>query len=84
MQKPLLNYGMPIVDGAGIPTRELEILLNRLSDALPIIGSGSPEGVVEAKQYSLYIDVDASPGGVEYRKLQSQVSGDTTKGWVAV
>jgi hypothetical protein len=52
--------------------------------SIPIVGSGSPEGVVEARQYSLYIDSTGSSGSIEYRKMQPEIGGDVTKGWVAV
>jgi len=55
-----------------------------VSNSLPIIGTGSPEGVVDAPQYSLYLDDAGGPGAVQYRKMQPDIAGDTKKGWIAV
>jgi hypothetical protein len=52
--------------------------------SIPIVGTGSPEGVITARQYSLYIDSTGSAGSIEYRKMQPDIAGDVTKGWVAV
>jgi hypothetical protein len=40
--------------------------------------------VVEARQYSLYIDANGSTGSIEYRKMQPSIAGDTSQGWIAV
>jgi hypothetical protein len=52
--------------------------------SIPIVGAGSPEGVVEARQYSLYLDTTGSAGSIQYRKMQPDVLGDRSKGWVLV
>jgi hypothetical protein len=52
--------------------------------SIPIVGSGSPEGVVEARQYSLYIDSTGSTGSIEYRKMLPDIGGNTKQGWIAV
>lgn len=52
--------------------------------ALPVIGTGSPEGVVTALQFSLYIDDAGGTGSIEYRKMQTDIAGDKSKGWVLV
>jgi len=52
--------------------------------SIPIVGSGSPEGVVEARQYSLYIDSTGTTGSIEYRKMLPDIGGNTKQGWIAV
>jgi len=52
--------------------------------SIPIVGDGSPEGVVEARQYSLYIDSTGTTGNIQYRKMQPDVAGDKSKGWLLV
>jgi hypothetical protein len=52
--------------------------------SIPIIGTGSPEGVVEARQYQLYINSAGTAGSIEYRKMLSQIGGDRTQGWILV
>lgn len=56
----------------------------RVTDSLKLLGSGSPEGVIFAAQYSEYIDQDASTGSILYIKMQAEIGGDTSKGWVKV
>jgi hypothetical protein len=52
--------------------------------SIPITGAGSPEGVVEAVQFSLYLDTTGSAGSIQYRKMQPEIGGDRSKGWIAV
>tara|TARA_R110002167_G_scaffold111304_6_gene282946 strand:- start:4441 stop:4641 length:201 start_codon:yes stop_codon:yes gene_type:complete len=52
--------------------------------SIPIVGAGSPEGVIEARQYSLYINSTGSSGSIEYRKMLPSIGGDITQGWIAV
>ena len=53
--------------------------------AVPIFGAGSPEGVIEAQQFSGYIDTDAaaagSTGSIRYIKGLEDIGGDKTMGW---
>jgi hypothetical protein len=51
---------------------------------MPIIGTGSPEGIVSAAQYSLYIDETTPLSPVQYRKMLSEVAGNRLKGWAAL
>ncbi len=48
----------------------------------PIVGSGSPEGSVEASQWQTYIDEDALTGAIKYIKKHQSIGGDATKGWI--
>ena len=47
-------------------------------------GTGSPEGVIEAKQKSLYMDETGVSGAVLYIKRDADVGGDRSQGWIAV
>lgn len=81
---PQLNSGLPIVREdrtMEIPFRDQ---MNLLARYLPIIGVGSPEGVIEAPQYALYLDSTGVSGSIEYRKMLPAIAGDTKQGWVAV
>ena len=49
---------------------------------IPIIGSGSPEGVIEAVQYSLYLDTTGAAGAIQYRKMLPSIAGDRKQGWI--
>lgn len=84
MTSPRLNAAQPIVQPDGTMAQPFRQFTQDASLSIPIVGSGSPEGVVEARQYSLYIDSTGSSGSIEYRKMQPEIGGDVTKGWVAV
>jgi|TARA_R110000744_G_scaffold89606_1_gene174123 hypothetical protein len=80
----VLDGGRSIVDGQGMMQQAFRSEVNELIRFLPIVGAGTPEGVVDASQYSLYINSAGSTGTIQYRKMLPNIGGDTTKGWVAV
>ena len=84
MTSPRLNAAQPIVEPDGTMAQPFRQFTQDASLSIPIVGNGSPEGVVEARQYSLYIDSTGSTGAIEYRKMQPAIGGDVTQGWVAV
>ena len=84
MTGPRLNSAQPIVLPDGTMAQPFRQFTQDASLSIPIVGSGSPEGVVEARQYSLYIDSAGSSGSIEYRKMLPDIGGDTKQGWVAV
>ena len=84
MTSPRLNAAQPIVQPDGTMAQPFRQFTQDASLSIPIVGDGSPEGVVEARQYSLYINSTGTTGSIEYRKMLPQIGGDTTKGWVAV
>jgi len=81
---PRLNAAQPIVQPDGTMAQPFRQFTQDASLSIPIVGDGSPEGVVEARQYSLYINSTGTTGSIEYRKMQPEIGGDVTKGWVAV
>lgn len=84
MTSPRLNAAQPIVQSDGTMEQPFRQFTQDASLSIPIIGVGSPEGVVEARQYSLYIDSTGTSGSIEYRKMQPSIAGDTSQGWIAV
>lgn len=84
MTSPRLNQAQPIVQEDGTMAQPFRQFTQDASLSIPIVGSGSPEGVISARQYSLYIDSTGSSGSIEYRKMQPDIGGDTLKGWIAV
>ena len=84
MTSPKLNAAQPIVQPDGTMAQPFRQFTQDASLSIPIVGSGSPEGVVEARQYSLYIDSTGSTGSIEYRKMLPNIGGDVTQGWIAV
>lgn len=84
-QTPLnINASQPIIDDDKTMSQLFRSWQLLVSNSVPIVNTGSPEGVIEAPQYSLYIDeaVPASP--VQYRKMLPEIGGDRTKGWAAL
>ena len=84
MTGPRLNVAQPIVNDDGTMAQPFRQFTQDASLSIPIVGTGSPEGVITARQYSLYINSTGTTGSIEYRKMQPDIAGDTTKGWVAV
>ena len=84
MTGPRLNAAQPIVDPDGTMAQPFRQFTQDASLSIPIVGAGSPEGVVEARQYSLYINSAGGTGSIEYRKMQPSIGGDITQGWIAV
>lgn len=80
MIQPPYNFSFPIVDDKGFATLQLQKWMNQASLSIPMLGTGSPEGVVEARQYQLYLNTSAV-GNNSYRKILSDIGGDTTMGW---
>lgn len=84
MTSPRLNAAQPIVQPDGTMAQPFRQFTQDASLSIPIVGDGSPEGVVEARQYSLYIDSTGTAGNIQYRKMQPDVAGDKSKGWLLV
>lgn len=83
-QRPRINSITPIVSADGTMTQQFRELLNEITQSLPLTGTGSPEGVVDAFQFSTYIANDGTSGSLLYVKKLTDIAGDTTMGWVAV
>ena len=73
MTGPRLNAAQPIVDPNGTMAQPFRQFTQDASLSIPIVGVGSPEGVIEARQYSLYINSTGSTGSIEYRKMQPSI-----------
>lgn len=74
----------PMVVDDGTPSQVWRTWERAVSKSAPIVGSGSPEGVVQAPQYSQYIDESNVPTSITvYYKMQAEIGGDRTMGWVA-
>lgn len=79
-----LNVGRPIVNDKGEMADPFVKWANLVSDNLPLIGTGNPDGVIDAPQYSLFIDETVPLVPVQYRKMLPDIGGDTTQGWAAL
>lgn len=78
----LLLVAQAIVDSTGRMSRQFQEWQALVTRLLPMTGTGSPEGVVEAEQYQHYYDTSGSAGNILYIKMQSDVGGDKSQGWV--
>lgn len=61
--------------------KESRAFFAELYERMPIVGSGSPEGVETARRGRIYYDVDGATGTTTYIKRQPDIGGDTSKGW---
>jgi len=84
MTGPRLNVGQAIVDEDGTMAQAFRQFTQDASLSIPIVGVGTPEGVIEAAQYSLYLDSSGGASAIQYRKMQPKIGNDRTKGWVLV
>jgi len=84
MINPLLNASQPIVDDSGKMAQAFRTWTLDASLSIPIVGVGSPEGLVEARQFQLYLDSAGAAGLIEYRKMISEIGGDRKQGWILV
>lgn len=74
-----LTRNRPIVDEQLRPLQNLQVFSEQVAALAFLTGSGSPEGVVSARQLRQYMDTDT---GDTYIKRVDDVGGDTTLGWV--
>lgn len=85
MIKVPFNFSFPLVDGEGFATPAFRDLLTALAlGMVPNRGSGSPEGVIEMPQGSLYVDTAGASGSILYVKKSTSIASDPKRGWVAV
>jgi hypothetical protein len=74
-----LTRNRPIVDEQLRPLQNLQVFSEQVAALAFLTGSGSPEGVVSARQLRQYMDTAT---GQTYIKRVDDVGGDTTLGWV--
>lgn len=70
------------VDKEGSITLRVSEWLNIVNLFLPIEGTGSPEGVIEARVGQTFIDTSANTSsGFLYMKQKADISGNRKNGW---
>ena len=79
-----LNAGSPIVEADGTMSQAFRQWALKAGLGIPITGEGSPEGVVTAPQFSVYLDTAGGSGTIQFRKMKPAIDGDPKKGWVLV
>ena len=79
-----LNAAQPIIEADGTMSQVFRSWSIAVTNAMPMVGTGSPEGVIEALQYSLYIDEAIPLTPVQYRKMLPEIGGNRRLGWAAI
>ena len=81
----LLSTDRPIVEVDGSLTSQSRTFFRVLWSQSLIIGTGSPEGVVEAEQGASYMDDAGTAGNIKYIKRDNDDgAGDKSIGWILV
>lgn len=78
------NNNTPIVNEKGYMTTPFNLFVDAIAKLSISIGTGTPEGVVEALVTQLYMDDAGTAGAILYIKRDSDIGGDKTKGWILV
>lgn len=76
------NSNQPILDEQGNMTQTFRTWTQAMTKLDLIVGTGSPEGVVEGLVGQEYMDQAATTGSFMYRKRDSDITGDNKKGWL--
>ena len=80
-----LDPSYPIVnEESRTPTDQFRIFMLQSHLGSLLIGTGTPEGFVEAQQGRFYMDDTGPVGAVLYIKQSADLLGDRTKGWVLI
>lgn len=79
-----LDANTQIVDENGIMTDEFQRWVTSVTNEGLIVGTGSPEGVIEATVGREYLDDTGLAGAVKFIKQLPDIGGDRTQGWVAI
>lgn len=80
--KPLTRFEA-VVEGDK-PNQRLQLFSEEVANLFPLIGEGSPEGIYEAKQGRLYIDVIGGTGACLYVKTVDDIANERKDGWILV
>ena len=80
----ILSTDRPIVEDDGTLTPQSRTFFRTLWVQSLIIGTGSPEGVVEAEQGASYMDDTGTTGSIKYIKRDDNIGADKSQGWILV
>ena len=78
-----IDANTPITDGNKM-TDGFQRWMSQVSRLDLIVGTGSPEGVIEATVGREYLDNTGAAGAVKFIKQLPDIGGDRTQGWVAI
>lgn len=80
----ILNAGQPIIEDNGTMAQAFRSWTLQASKSIPLLYAGTPEGSVTAEQYQFLINTTGTTGTLLYIKMQPDIGGDKSQGWVAV
>ncbi len=78
------NSDRPLLKEDGSPATQLNSWFKIMSDRALIVGTASPETVVEANQGAIYMDDTGTAGSILYIKRNTDIGGDKKQGWILV
>ncbi len=81
---PQPSSNTPIVNKDGVMEDVFQRWVTQITNNDLIVGTGSPEGVIEATVGREYLDDTGSTGAVKFIKQLPDIGGDRTQGWVAI
>jgi len=81
---PLPSNAAPVVTKDGHMQPVLRRFLSDTAILQISTGAGTPEGALSAVVTSLYMDTAGTAGSILYIKRDSDIAGDSTKGWILV
>ena len=79
-----ISKDRPIVESDGSLTLQSRTFFKAIEVQALIIGTGSPETVVEAEQGSSYMDDAGTAGSILYIKRDDNIGGGKSQGWILV
>ncbi len=74
----------PIIEDDGSQSIQMRVWTQTITNQALIIGTGSPESVVEATQGASYLNDAGVSGTILYIKRDNDIGGDTSQGWILV
>ena len=79
-----ISKDRPVVESDGSLTLQSRTFFKAIEVQALIIGTGSPETVVEAEQGASYMDDTGAAGSIKYIKRDDNIGGDKSQGWILV
>jgi len=74
----------PIIEDDGSQSAQMRQWTLAITNQSLIIGTGSPESVVEAPQGASYMNDAGISGTMLYIKKSNDIGGDKSQGWILV
>ena len=79
-----LTTSRPVIEQDFTSAQELRDWTKTITDQATIIGTGSPEGVIEAFITAMYMDDTGAAGSIMYVKKLADIGGDKSQGWILI